>query len=332
MKEKLLQLIQYALQRQATDLHFVVQRNHVTLSLRGRDGMEQVHSAIVDVGLYHYLRYISNLDLGNSDKPQTGGFTLEVQGTVLYFRFSVISSLQLQTGVLRILNNHQRIELQDLSEDEVQRSLFHRWCKQRDGMVILSGPTGSGKTTTLHALLNEIAIQGHRKIMTLEDPIEVYDERYVQLAINEAQGFTYEEGIRQLMRHDPDVIMIGEIRDVYTAKMAYRCALTGHMVFSTVHARNAQEALKRMGELGVGKDELKDTLTAICAQRLYPKKEKRKERVCIYEILEGTNLRRSLEDKATVGHEDIQHKILRAVKTGLITETSAASDLYAEAI
>lgn len=332
MKEKLVQLITYALQKQATDLHFVVQGNHVSLQLRGRNGMEQVHSAMVDTGLYHYLRYISDLDLGNSDKPQTGSFTLDIQGTPLYFRFSVISSLQLQTGVLRILNNHDRICLHDLSEDEQQHSIFLRWTKQHSGMVILSGPTGSGKTTTLHALLDEIAQRGSSKIMTLEDPIELYDDRYVQLAINEAQGFTYEEGIRQLMRHDPDVIMIGEIRDSYTAKMAYRCALTGHMVYSTVHAKNAQEAIKRMNELGVTNKELKDTLTAVCAQRLYPRKEKEKERVCIYEILEGKNLQRALAEQAPIHHITIQDKIIKAMEQGLISKTCAEGDVYTEAL
>lgn len=294
--------------------------------------MEEVHSAIVDERLFHYLKYIANLDLGCCDKPQSGSFQWESGGQTLYFRFSLISSLDQETGVLRILNNHHEISLDNLSSEPQQTAIFRWWTRQRSGLVILSGQTGSGKTTTLYALLDEIAKVGKAKIMTLEDPIEIHDHRFVQLAINEASGFTYEEGIRQLMRHDPDVIMIGEIRDSYTAKMAYRCALTGHMVFSSIHARTASEALKRLQELGVEKSEWQHTLTAVCAQRLYSRKNHESERICIYEILEGAALQSTLENKAVPNHEDIEAKIRQAVANRLIAPEAAGGDLYPEAV
>lgn len=330
MQEQLNQLIELGIQKQATDFHFVLYQNSLRVLLRGRNGMEEVHSAAIGLRLFHYLKYIANLDLGNCDKPQTGGFQLELHGQTLFFRFSLITSFDKETGVLRILNNHSRICLDDLSSEKKQTAIFRRWTRCRSGLVIFSGPTGSGKTTTLFALLDEIAKLGTAKIMTLEDPIEIHDSRFVQLAINETGGFTYEEGIRQLMRHDPDVIMIGEIRDSYSAKMAYRCALTGHMVFSSIHARNAREALKRLQELGVDKQEWQNTLTAICAQRLYMRKNNEKERICIYEILEGTKLQSALEDKEIVDHEDIEVKILQAVEKQLISKTAAQGDLYTE--
>lgn len=331
IQEQLEQLIALGLKRQATDFHFILLQNVLRVMLRGKNGMEEVHSAILDIRLFHYLKYIANLDLGHCDKPQSGSFQLELHGQTLFFRFSLITSFDKETGVLRVLNNHADITLDDLSSEKKQTAIFRRWTRQRSGLVILSGPTGSGKTTTLHALLDEIAKVGNAKIMTLEDPIEIHDHRFVQLAINETGGFTYEEGIRQLMRHDPDVIMIGEIRDAYTAKMAYRCALTGHMVFSSIHARTAGEALKRLQELGVEKQEWQNTLTAVCAQRLFMRKNHEKERICIYEILEGVKLQRLLANKEVCDHEDIEAKIRQAVAHQLIAKAAAEGDLYAEA-
>ncbi len=331
MRDQLEQLVELGLHHQVTDFHFILYHGSLRVMMRGRNGMEEVQSALLDLRLFHYLKYIANLDLGNCDKPQSGSFPLDIHGQTLFFRFSLITSFDKETGVLRVLNNHQNITLDDLSSEKKQTDVFRRWTRQRSGLIILSGPTGSGKTTTLHALLDEIAKIGKAKIMTLEDPIEIHDSRFVQLAINECGGFTYEEGIRQLMRHDPDVIMIGEIRDSYTAKMAYRCALTGHMVFSSIHARTASEALKRLQELGVDKQEWQHTLTAICAQRLFMRKNHEKERICIYEILEGTKLQSVLENKEIFNHEDIEVKIRKAVEKQLISKTAAEGDLYAEA-
>ena len=332
MKVTLYQLVSFAMEKQATDIHFHYRHNTLKIMIRGKQGMEDVHSAAFNVKLFHYLKYIADLDLGNSDCPQSGSFSFEWKQQTLFFRFSLITSYDTQTGVLRILNNHHKIALRQLSHDPKQTAIFQGWCKQTSGMVILSGPTGSGKTTTLYALLSEIANIGKHKIMTLEDPIEVHDDRFVQLAVNEAAGFTYEEGIRQFMRHDPDVIMIGEIRDVYSARMAYRCALSGHLVFSCIHAKNAAEALKRLNELGISNQNLKDTLSAVCSQRLYPHRQKGKERICIYEILQGTQLQAALSNKQPHSHEDIYVKIKQALQAQLISEEAASGDLYLEAL
>lgn len=133
---------------------------------------------------------------------------------------------------------------------------------------MFSGPTGSGKTTTLYTLLN--AVQ-NKKIFTLEDPVEVVNEKYVQIQINEKQHMSYADGIKQLMRHDPDIIMIGEIRDETAAKMAVRCALTGHLVVSTIHSFSCVSTILRMLDLGVEKYQLKDVLKGISSQRLFEK-------------------------------------------------------------
>ena len=139
-------------------------------------------------------------------------------------------------------------------------------------------------------------------------------------------NFTYEEGIKQLLRHDPDVIMIGEIRDPRCAEMVYRAALSGHLVFSTLHAKSATEAIKRLSELGLSAFDLKETLTAVVNQRLYPD-IKRKERVCIYEILTQQELQRYLEYGKIENHKTIQDEIREAVKKKIIRSTDAKIDL-----
>ena len=221
----------------------------------------------------------------------------------------------------------KEISLEDLSLDSKQTASFLNWTKTRSGLIVLSGPTGSGKTTTLHAILKRIAQENRLHVVSLEDPIEIFDDSYLQLQINEAGGFTYEEGIKELLRHDPDVIMIGEIRDPSTARMLLRCALSGHLIFTTIHAKCCSEAIKRLLEFGLRREELYHTLSAVCAQRLY-KKKGTQERVCIYEILEQNELDAYFrEEQLPQQHRDIFQEIQLAVSKGIVAQEEAVIDL-----
>ena len=203
---------------------------------------------------------------------------------------------------------------------------FH---KNEDGptVILMVGVNGSGKTTTLHAILKRIAQENRLHVVSLEDPIEIFDDSYLQLQINEAGGFTYEEGIKELLRHDPDVIMIGEIRDPSTARMLLRCALSGHLIFTTIHAKCCSEAIKRLLEFGLRREELYHTLSAVCAQRLY-KKKGTQERVCIYEILEQNELDAYFrEEQLPQQHRDIFQEIQLAVSKGIVAQEEAVIDL-----
>lgn len=330
MQEKMDHMLHIAAQHQATDIHFVVKQEKVSVSMRGLYGMEDIFSPAIDLTLFRYLKYMSNLDLGNQTLPQSGNFQYVFQGELLYFRFSLLTTVQMQTAVLRILNNHEPIALESLTTDKQQYASFLSWTKVRSGLVVLSGPTGSGKTTTLHAILHKIAQEHRLQVVSLEDPIEIFDDSYLQLQINEKNKFTYEEGIKQLMRHDPDVIMIGEIRDPKSAQMLLRSALSGHLIFTTIHAKCCREAIKRLNEFGLHNDELLHTLSAVVSQRLYPMKGK-KGRVCIYEIMEQEALAYCLQEHTEPkDYQNIYHRIAAAVAAGKITKKEAAYDLIAQ--
>lgn len=322
MREQLESLITDAIKKQVSDIHFQLDKS-LSLFYREVSGIKEVRK-IYDESLFEYLKYISDLDISGKFSSQSGAFELEIQGKVYYFRFSYIQHLSRQSGVLRILNNHPSLKLKDLSQEKEVIKYFKLWSKKRVGFILFSGPTGSGKTTTLHVLLEEIAKDQKLKIITLEDPIEIYSDSYLQMQINEKVNFTYEEGIKHLLRQDPDIIMIGEIRDEQTAKMAFRAALSGHMVFTTIHAKNCSEALKRFIEFGMDKNEIGNTLTGIVNQRLFKRKSK-KEKVVIYEIMDEQQIKKSL--KGEYPNCDIKDKIREYYEKGEIKKEDAQKEI-----
>ena len=326
MNEKVKRLIIESQRIKATDIHFTISDIKQTCDMRGIKGFKSFKDDSIKE-IFQYLKYCANLDLGNFSSPQSGTFELKIDQTTYYFRFSCISTYMNQTGVLRILNNHPVLNIESLSYKRNQNIVFKKWCHLRGGLILFSGPTGSGKSTTLHVLLEEIAKKNQLKIITLEDPIEIISQNYLQLQINEKMNFTYEEGIKQLLRHDPDIIMIGEIRDSKCAEMVYRAALSGHLVFSTIHAKSALETIKRLEDLGWSKQNMKETLTAVVNQRLYPD-NKRKGRICIYEILHGKELQEYLETKQLRNHKTIYDEINEAIKKNIIKQSDAKIDLY----
>ena len=189
MKKILYRLIFESQKVKATDIHFLISDTRHSCEMRGISGFKPFENDQVDA-LFQYLKYCANLDLGNLTVPQSGTFRMKLKEKEYYFRFSCISSYQSQTGVLRILNNHSPITISQCSVKKTQNIQFKRWCSLRSGLILFSGPTGSGKTTTLHALLEEIARQKKLKIITLEDPIEIVSSNYLQLQVNEKMNFT----------------------------------------------------------------------------------------------------------------------------------------------
>ncbi|MGM9946698.1 ATPase, T2SS/T4P/T4SS family [Floccifex sp.] len=323
--EQLLQtLLEYALDQMASDIHFILKENHLKITFRTPNGFQELLQDIWNPDFFEYLKYKSHFDLTNPYLPQSGQFNIQIQKTISC-RFSVIVNQSIQTGVLRILNNNMFFTINELCHDNKTIEFFYSLVHRRNGLIIMSGPTGCGKTTTLHAILHEIGLLKQNKVVSLEDPIEIKDDTYLQLQINENQGFTYEKGIEELLRHDPDVIFIGETRNAYSAKMVLRASLTGHFVFTTLHAKNSLETIERLLDFGLPLSQLKQVLTAIISSRIY---QSRQGRECIYEILSKEDLQYALQNRKYPSHfQTLSKKIQKQIESGNIIDTQAKYDL-----
>ena len=326
MEDQLNLLLQFAIEKQATDIHFVLSSSHLQVAFRTSHGLEKLVQDVWQPPLLEYLKFISCMDLSNPYSPQSGQFTWCINHREIPFRFSIIVNHGMQTGVLRFLYGQHHIQFGSLSYLDHQNVIFKNITNSRQGLIISSGPTGSGKTTTMHAILHEIALKGKYKVVTLEDPIEIEDPLYIQLQLNPQAGFTYDVGIEELLRHDPDVIFIGETRNAYTAKMLVRAALTGHLVFTTIHAKNGIETITRLLDLGVSKFDLEHTLSLIIAQRLY--QTDKEEKQCIYEMVSKQEIEHILQyQQYSKNHETLSFEIQKAIENGVISDQQAWNDL-----
>jgi type IV pilus assembly protein PilB len=216
---------------------------------------------------------MAELDIAEKRVPQDGRFKLRVPGKTIDFRVSIMPSVHGEDAVIRILDKESiseqftelRLDILGFPEAELKR--FRKYIAEPYGMVLVTGPTGSGKTTSLYAALSEIrSIED--KIITIEDPVEYQIAGITQIPINEKKGLTFARGLRSILRHDPDKIMVGEIRDPDTAQIAIQSALTGHLVFTTVHANNVLDVLGRFLNMGVEAYQFVSALNCVLAQRL----------------------------------------------------------------
>lgn len=265
-----------ALKAGASDIHLETNASSLVVKYRidgvlsqtgvtqGLDTAEQVISR---------LKVMSELDIAERRIPQDGRFKLMVQGRAVDFRVSIMPSIHGEDAVLRILDKQaltdqlSGLRLDALGFDEATLAMLRRLSLEPYGMLLVTGPTGSGKTTTLYAAISEIN-NGHDKIITIEDPVEYQLPGILQIPINEKKGLTFARGLRSILRHDPDKIMVGEIRDAETAQIAIQSALTGHLVFTTVHANNVFDVLGRFLHMGVDAYSFVSSLNGILAQRL----------------------------------------------------------------
>ncbi len=216
---------------------------------------------------------MAELDIAEKRVPQDGRFKLRVRGKTIDFRVSIMPSVHGEDAVIRILDKESmseqftelRLDILGWPDAEIRR--FRKYIREPYGMVLVTGPTGSGKTTTLYAALSEIKTI-EDKIITIEDPVEYQLRGITQIPINEKKGLTFARGLRSILRHDPDKIMVGEIRDPETAQIAIQSALTGHLVFTTVHANNVIDVLGRFLNMGVEPYQFVSALNCVLAQRL----------------------------------------------------------------
>jgi general secretion pathway protein E len=219
------------------------------------------------------IKVMSQLDISERRVPQDGRFRVSLQARLIDLRVSIIPSIHGEDAVLRILDKQslsdqmQGLTLTSLGFDEEMAILLRRLAAEPYGMMLVTGPTGSGKTTTLYAAISEVNT-GTEKIVTIEDPVEYQLPGVLQIPVNEKKGLTFARGLRSILRHDPDKIMVGEIRDAETAQIAIQSALTGHLVFTTVHANNVFDVIGRFMHMGIDMYSLVSALNGVLAQRL----------------------------------------------------------------
>lgn len=219
------------------------------------------------------IKVLSDLDIAERRVPQDGRFKVAVSGREIDIRVSIMPSIHGEDAVLRILDKQtligqlQRLTLNSLGFDAPTIATMRRLASEPYGMMLVTGPTGSGKTTTLYAAISEINT-GHDKLITIEDPVEYQLQGVLQIPVNEKKGLTFAVGLRSILRHDPDKILVGEIRDPETAQIAVQAALTGHLVFTSVHANNTFDVIGRFMHMGVDPYSFVSSLSGVIAQRL----------------------------------------------------------------
>jgi general secretion pathway protein E len=239
----------------------------VMASVGGMQGLDNADQAI------SRIKVMAQLDIAERRIPQDGRFKVFAQGREVDFRVSIMPSVFGEDAVLRVLDRKslteeaQGLSLQSLGFNDKTISQFRRLATEPYGMVLVTGPTGSGKTTSLYAAISEVNT-GHDKIITIEDPVEYQLPGVLQIPVNEKKGLTFARGLRSILRHDPDKIMVGEIRDSETAQIAVQAALTGHLVFTTVHANNVLDVIARFIHMGVDPYNFVSAVNGIMAQRL----------------------------------------------------------------
>jgi type IV pilus assembly protein PilB len=265
-----------SLERRASDIHIEARDMEVVVKYR-IDGVliyamppisKEWHSTILS-----RIKVMSELDIAERRVPQDGRFRVRYKGRFVDFRVSIMPSIHGEDAVLRVLDketlsekfHNLSLEVVGFSDEDLRK--FRRYIREPYGMVLVTGPTGSGKTTTLYAAINEIK-SDEDKIITIEDPVEYQVRGITQIPVNEKKGLTFARGLRSILRHDPDKIMVGEIRDEETAQIAIQSALTGHLVFTTVHANNVTDVIGRFINMGVEPYNFVSSLNCIMAQRL----------------------------------------------------------------
>ena len=268
-----------AIQRRASDIHIETRDNEVVVKYR-IDGV--LYQALEPIDKKHHstiisrIKVMSELDIAEKRVPQDGRFKLRITGRTIDFRVSIVPTAHGEDSVIRILDKESAnkefkdLRLDVLGFDGEMLSTFRKFIKEPYGMVLVTGPTGSGKTTTLYAAISEIQ-SSEDKIITIEDPVEYQLRGITQIPVNEKKGLTFARGLRAILRHDPDKIMVGEIRDEETAQIAVQSALTGHLVFTTVHANNVVDVLGRFLNMKVELYNFVSALNCVLAQRLVRK-------------------------------------------------------------
>ncbi|MDR7072719.1 competence type IV pilus ATPase ComGA [Fictibacillus barbaricus] len=340
-----------AVKQKASDIHFIPIKKGGIVQFRIDERLVEFKTLSQEeyLRVISHFKYSARMDIGEIRKPQSGSMDAMVNNENVHLRFSSIPSAFNESLVIRILPQQEILSIGELSlfPQTLQQLLL--LIRRSSGLLLFTGPTGAGKTTILYTLLQFLQNQFKRQVVTLEDPVERKVDTFLQMEINEKAGVTYGEGFKSLLRHDPDVIMIGEIRDEAAARLVIRASLTGHLVLSTMHATDCLGCIERLREFGIQETELKQTLMGVVSQRLisvpcpycgneckdFCFKNRSFRRAGLYEILSGKDLDNAIDLKSsyTVAaplFKSLAYYFNHAYAAGFITKESYEKWMGAE--
>ena len=295
IKTELISIIDDAIRMSASDIHFTLAESGSVL-IQLRAGNVMLPRAHIDKDKYEkilaYIKFHASMDLSHPMQPQSGGLVIQEGEDVLSCRVSILPTAKFQSLVLRIINVKLGKSLEEIPLFQGNVKLLKKIAEIEAGLILIGGPTGSGKTTTAYSMIDYLKNELGKSVITIEDPIEYQQPDIVQMQVNESAGMNYEVGIKEILRHDPDVIVVGEIRDRITAGNAIRAALTGHLVISTIHSKDNLGTIHRMMDLGISVTDLSQATVGLVNQRLVPVNSDRK---ALFEICHDDNLENVIE-------------------------------------
>lgn len=297
LHSRLKELLEKAIRQKATDIHFAPNEQDVQLFFRSKGirFRDQSLSHVEYEAMLNYLKFKAGMDIGETRKPQDGMYRFNLNEIAIDLRLSTLPIKQLESLAIRLLPYQTLKPLSELLLFNHQVKQLKSMINSSSGIILLTGPTGSGKTTLLYSLLETLLREESYQTITLEDPIEKDIGEFLQVQINEKSGMTYHTGLKAALRHDPDILMVGEIRDSETAAFVFHAAYTGHLVFSTLHAKDATGTINRLLEMGIKPIDLSQNLISICAVQLLPLSIMDR-RASIIEILSDKELSHYIKD------------------------------------
>ncbi|MRH43140.1 competence protein [Aquibacillus halophilus] len=301
-------LLLSAIQATASDIHFCPSTHKTEIYFRVH-GKRIIHQNIPQKQfetLLAYYKFSSGMDIGEKRKPQHGTISFQTHHLQFSLRLSTLPLNISESLAIRILPQNEARQLEQLFLFPNQLTKIKSWISKRAGIILFTGPTGSGKTTTLYALLQSLLQEQSFQTITLEDPIEKEMSNILQVQVNERAGISYNAGLKAALRHDPDILMVGEIRDRETAHFAFHASYTGHLVLSTLHAKDAVGTIHRLLEMGIKKTDLEQSLIAVASLQLLPIKTNDflPSRAAILELLDNQSLQQVISNGSITMNND----------------------------
>ncbi|MCP8616846.1 competence type IV pilus ATPase ComGA [Salirhabdus salicampi] len=288
-------LIKEAISKSTSDIHFIPENEFVRVYFRIHGNRTPNDS--LSINLYNplltFFKFTSGMDIGETKIPQHGTYSLTVHARRYHLRLSTLPVSSGESLAIRIHEEDKIPSIDKLFLFSNQAKTIKQWANERYGLVLITGPTGVGKSTTMYSFLS-YATKQCKQIVSIEDPVEQKINGLIQIDVNDKLGLQFADIFKSVLRHDPDIIMIGEIRDVQTAKLAVRAAYSGHLIISTLHAKDGFGTIQRLKEMGIKEEDLMQTLLGVVSQQLILTNNQHIKRVAIAEILQNEILQKAI--------------------------------------